>query len=68
MEDPVLVEAIEAKAGLDIGQTFIGMHMIPVVVPVRLSLNKIGSAILSAARTRPKSVGGERAHYNEKLK
>ncbi|QII81330.1 TIGR01440 family protein [Jeotgalibaca arthritidis] len=68
MEDPVLVEAIEAKAGLDIGQTFIGMHMIPVVVPVRLSLNKIGSAILSAARTRPKSVGGERAHYDEKLK
>lgn len=68
MESPVLVEKIEAKAGLDIGQTFIGMHMIPVVVPVRLSITTIGGAIVSAARTRPKSIGGERAHYDENLK
>lgn len=67
MENPVLVETIQAKAGLDIGQTFIGMHLIPVVVPVRLSVKNIGSAILSAARTRPKSVGGERARYDEAL-
>lgn len=67
MENAVLVESIEAKAGLDIGQTFIGMHMIPVVVPVRLSTKNIGGAILSAARVRPKSIGGERALYNEKL-
>ncbi|MGP6147124.1 TIGR01440 family protein [Jeotgalibaca sp. A122] len=67
MENAVLVEEIEAKAGLDIGQTFIGMHMVPVVVPVRLSIKNIGGAILAAARTRPKSIGGERAHYDEKL-
>lgn len=68
IENPCLVEEVEAKAGLDIGQTFIGMHMVPVVVPVRLSVKKIGGAILSAARTRPKSIGGERAHYDEDLK
>lgn len=68
IENPVLVEEVEAKAGLDIGQTFIGMHMIPVVVPVRLVVKNIGGAIVSAARTRPKSIGGERAHYDEKLK
>lgn len=68
IENPVLVEEVEAKAGLDIGQTFIGMHMIPVVVPVRLSVRNIGGAIVSAARTRPKSIGGERAHYDENLK
>lgn len=67
MENPVLVETIQAKAGLDIGQTFIGMHLIPVVVPVRLSIKNIGGAILSAARTRPKSIGGERARYDEAL-
>lgn len=67
MENAVLVEKIEAKAGMDIGQTFIGMHLIPVVVPVRLQTKQIGGAILSAARTRPKSIGGERAHYNEAL-
>lgn len=67
MNQAVLVEEVEAKAGLDIGQTFIGMHMIPVVVPVRLSVKNIGSAILSAARTRPRSIGGERAQYNKEL-
>ena len=67
IENPVLVEEVEAKAGLDIGQTFIGMHMVPVVVPVRLSVKNIGGAIISAARTRPKSIGGERAHYDGHL-
>ena len=67
MEHAVVVEEVEAKAGLDIGQTFIGMHVIPVVVPVRLETKNIGGAILSAARTRPRSIGGERAHYNEAL-
>jgi uncharacterized protein YwlG (UPF0340 family) len=28
----------------------------------------IGKAILIAARTRPKFIGGERAHYDESLK
>ncbi len=62
--DPVAVENIKAKAGMDIGGTLIGMHLKNVAVPVKLSLNKIGDAILLCARTRPKYIGGERAQYN----
>ena len=62
-EDPVAVEHIKAHAGLDIGGTLIGMHLRDVAVPVRLSVKKIGSAILLAARTRPKFIGGIRAKY-----
>ena len=61
--DPVMLEEIRADAGLDIGGTLIGMHLKRVAVPVRLSLDHIGSAILLAARTRPKYIGGERAKY-----
>lgn len=68
MARPVAVEAIRARAGLDIGQTFIGMHMAPVAVPVRTDIKQIGSAMVSACRCRPKFVGGERAHYNAELK
>lgn len=52
-------------AGLDIGLVLIGMHLRPVVVPVRLSRNKIGEATIVAARTRPKLIGGERARYKK---
>ena len=61
-QHPVALEEIRADAGLDIGGTLIGMHLHDVAVPVRLSLNHIGEAILLCARTRPKSIGGERAH------
>ena len=61
--DPVLVESIRARAGIDIGGTLIGMHLVPVVVPVRLSLRAIGEAPIIAARTRPKLIGGARARY-----
>lgn len=61
--EPVAVESIKAHAGLDIGLTLIGMHLKSVAVPVRLSINKIGSAPIVAARTRPKFIGGERAKY-----
>ena len=64
---PVLVEEVRADAGLDIGGTLIGMHLKRVAVPVRLSLEHIGEAILRAARTRPKYVGGARAVYDEQL-
>ena len=64
---PVLVEAVQAGAGLDIGGTLIGMHLKRVAVPVRLSMDHIGEAILLAARTRPKFVGGSRAVYDEAL-
>ena len=64
MKDPVLVEEIRADAGLDIGATLIGMHLKRVAVPVRLEIKKIGEAILLAAYTRPKFIGGVRAEYN----
>ena len=64
---PVLVETVCADAGLDIGGTLIGMHLKRVAIPVRLKTKHIGSAILLAARTRPKYVGGERAVYDKKL-
>ncbi len=67
MADPVALEEIKADAGLDIGMTLIGMHLKKVAVPLRLKNNKIGEANLNAARTRAKFIGGERAHYNEKL-
>ncbi|MDY6305890.1 MAG: TIGR01440 family protein [Oribacterium sp.] len=69
MQDPVLVESIEARgqAGIDIGGTLIGMHIHPVVVPLRISLKKIGEANIICARRRPKYVGGQRAIYDESL-
>lgn len=66
-KEPVAVEYIKADAGLDIGQTLIGMHLKNVAVPVRLKTKKIGEAIVSAARVRPKFIGGERAVYDESL-
>ena len=68
MEEPVLVAEVSAVAGMDIGGTLIGMHLKKVAVPVRLAQNHIGDAILLAARTRPKFIGGDRAHYDETLK
>lgn len=65
---PVALEEIRADAGLDIGGTLIGMHLKKVAVPVRLEQNHIGQAILLAARTRPKFIGGDRAVYDETLK
>ncbi|MGI6587921.1 MAG: TIGR01440 family protein [Peptococcia bacterium] len=61
--NPIVVEKIQGHAGIDIGDTFIGMHLKPVVVPVRSSLMKIGEAHLTMARTRPKLIGGKRAQY-----
>ena len=66
-EEPAAVERIVARAGMDIGDVFIGMHMAPVAVPFRGSLRSIGEAHLTMCRTRPKFVGGSRAVYNEKL-
>ena len=63
MSDPVVVERIDAHFGIDIGDTLIGMHLKRVAVPVRLSVDHIGNAILLCARTRPKYIGGERAVY-----
>lgn len=68
LKAPVALEHIRADAGLDIGGTLIGMHLKEVAVPVRLEQNRIGQAILLAARTRPKFIGGDRAAYDDALK
>lgn len=67
MEEPVALEEIRADAGLDIGNTLIGMHLKHVAVPVRLAVKQIGEAPLVAARTRPKFIGGCRAVYDDRL-
>ncbi|MCC8050438.1 MAG: TIGR01440 family protein [Clostridiales bacterium] len=65
--NPVAVEHIRAHAGIDIGDTLIGMHLKDVAVPVRISLKTIGEAHVVCARTRCKFVGGSRAVYDEAL-
>ena len=66
-KNPIAVEEIKADAGIDIGFTLIGMHLKKVAVPLRLENNKIGEALVVAARTRPKFIGGERAVYNGEM-
>ena len=64
IKDPVVVEHIQAEAGIDIGDTFIGMHLKHVAVPIRTSIKEIGYAHVTLAKTRPKLIGGERAVYS----
>ena len=66
-ENPVVVEEIKSDAGIDIGFTLIGMHLKKVAVPLRLENKMIGEALVIAARTRPKFIGGVRAVYNQDL-
>lgn len=63
LSDPVVVEFIKADAGIDIGDTLIGMHLKHVAVPIRTSGNRIGNAHVTMAKTRHKLIGGERAVY-----
>lgn len=63
LSNPVVVEEISAHAGIDIGQTLIGMHLKKVAVPIRTSTPQIGEAVVTVATTRPKLIGGERAVY-----
>lgn len=69
LKSPAVVENISAKAvaGLDIGGVMIGMHIRPVVVPIRLDRKHIGEAVVLAGRYRPKYIGGERAVYDSAL-
>ncbi|UOE55345.1 TIGR01440 family protein [Cytobacillus oceanisediminis] len=62
-KDPVMVEFIEADAGIDIGDTLIGMHLKHVAVPIRTSQKSVGEAHVTMAKTRPKLIGGARAIY-----
>src|SRR5699024_12225839 len=63
MKDPVLVEGVSAHAGIDIGNTLIGMHLKKVAIQLRFQQKQIGNAPLTGERTRPKLTGGARAHY-----
>lgn len=64
-EAPVAVEHIKAHAGMDIGNTLIGMHLRDVAVPLRIRTRQIGDANVVCARTRAKFIGGGRAMYDE---
>ncbi|MEI3180960.1 MAG: TIGR01440 family protein [Lachnospiraceae bacterium] len=64
-DSPCAVEYIQAHAGIDIGDTLIGMHLRHVAVPVRTKIQSIGSAHVVCARTRLKYIGGERAAYQK---
>lgn len=66
--EPVVVEHIAADAGIDIGDTFIGMHLKHVAIPIRINQKVLGNAHITIAATRPKLIGGARAIYEtEKL-
>ncbi len=64
LKAPAAVEHVRAHAGMDIGDTLIGMHLKDVAVPVRISKKTVGEAHLVCARTRPKFIGGARAVYD----
>ena len=68
MKDPVLVEQVAAHAGIDIGDTLIGMHLKRVAVPLRSEVSTIGKAHVTMAYTRPKLIGGPRASYPKEIK
>ncbi|WP_127824092.1 TIGR01440 family protein [Enterococcus faecium] len=61
--DPVEVEHVVGQAGIDIGDTSIGMHIKHVQVPVRPRFKTLGQAHVTALRSRPKYIGGPRANY-----
>jgi uncharacterized protein (TIGR01440 family) len=54
---------VKADAGIDIGNTLIGMHLKHVAVPVRVTQKKVGQAHVTLAKVRPKLIGGTRAVY-----
>lgn len=63
MKDPVEVEEVIGHAGIDIGDTSIGMHIKKVQVPLKPIQKELGGAHLTALASRPKLIGGSRARY-----
>lgn len=63
MTNPVEVEEILAHAGLDIGDTSIGMYVKRVQVPLVPVMRELGGAHVTALASRPKLIGGARATY-----
>ncbi len=66
-KSPVALEEIRADAGIDIGDTLVGMHLKKVAVPLRPEHKHVGEAHVLAARVRPKFIGGVRAVYDEEM-
>ncbi|MFB5191016.1 TIGR01440 family protein [Alicyclobacillus fastidiosus] len=64
MNNACLVAEVRADAGIDIGDTLIGMHLKRVAVPVRGRHQTLGAAHVTMAKTRPPLVGGVRAVYD----
>lgn len=64
LDEPCLVEAVQVHAGIDIGETLIGMHLRPVAIPLRPAIRSIGQARVNMATTRPRLIGGARAVYS----
>jgi len=65
-ENAVVVEHINAHAGVDIGDTHIGMQVKFVQVPFRPTHKKVGQAHVTALTSRPKLIGGARAQYHSR--
>lgn len=65
LKDPAVVEFMKADAGIDIGNTLIGMHLKHVAVPVRVRQKTLGHAQVILAKSRPKLIGGARAVYEK---
>lgn len=63
LKEPTVVEFVKANAGIDIGNTFIGMHLRHVAIPIRVKQKFIGHAHITLAKTRNKLIGGARAVY-----
>ncbi len=63
LEKPALAMAVQAEAGIDIGDTLVGMHIKPVAVPLRIEYGSVGHANLVMAYSRLPYVGGSRAVY-----
>lgn len=63
-ENPVVIEYIKADAGIDIGDTEIGMHIKYVQVPYRNEIKEIGNARITGLYSRKKLIGGNRAIHN----
>lgn len=61
--DPVEVEHIVARGGMDIGDTQIGMHVKFVQIPIKTTVSSIGQAHVTLMASRPKLIGGARAAY-----
>ena len=61
---PLMVDRIRGHMGIDLGDTFIGMHLRPVVVPLRIGIEELGGAHITFAYTRPRYIGGPRAVYS----